>query len=156
MCTASPPRLLQLQCPGNKKRALSIKEETLLEVILFFGYTTTPIPTLDSDHVLPFSRMDCNSLHWFPPSFLTVQATVQPDYSLLQTEYPPSPLLISKYGLMVLSPPFLVPVVLECMSHALNATHPISCPFLLVQLLPASQLKPLPSSKVSIGVLTLC
>ena len=44
-CSASPPRLLQPQCPGNKKRALSTKEETLLEIILFFGHTTTPIPT---------------------------------------------------------------------------------------------------------------
>ena len=40
-----PLRLLQPQCPGNTKRALSIKEETLLEIILFFGHTTTPIPT---------------------------------------------------------------------------------------------------------------
>ena len=86
----------------------------------------------------------------------TAQATVQPDFSLLQTDYLLSPGLISKYGLMVLSPPFLVPVVLECMSHAPNATHPISCPSPLVQLPPASQLKPLPSSKVSIGVLTIC
>ena len=44
-CSASPPRLLQPQCPGNKKRALLIKEETLLEIILFFGHTITPIPT---------------------------------------------------------------------------------------------------------------
>ena len=49
----------------------------------------------------------------FPPSFPTAQATVQPDSSLLQTDYRPSPLLISKYGLMVLSPPFLVPMVLD-------------------------------------------
>ena len=49
------------------------------------------------------------------PSFPTAQATVQPDSSLLQTDYPLFPLLISKYGLMVLSSPFLVPVVLECM-----------------------------------------
>ena len=63
------------------------------------------------------------------------------------------PLLISKYGLMVLSSPSLVPVVLECLSYAPNATHPISCPSPLVQLPPASQLKPLPLSKVSIGVL---
>ena len=34
-------------------------------------------------------------------------------------------------------------------------THPIPCPFPLVQLPPASQLKPLPSSKVSIGVVTI-
>ena len=48
------------------------------------------------------------------------------------------PRLISKYGLTDLSPPFLVPVVLECMSHAQNATHPIPYPFPLVQLPPAS------------------
>ena len=40
-----PLRLLQSSCPGNKKRFLSIKEETLMEIILFFGITTTPIPT---------------------------------------------------------------------------------------------------------------
>ena len=91
----------------------------------------------------------------FPPSFPAAQATVQPDYSLLQADYPLSPLLISQYRLTDLSPPFLVPLVLVCMSHAPNATHPIPCPFPLVQLPPASQLKPLPSSKVSIGVLAI-
>ena len=44
----------------------------------------------------------------FPPSFPTAQAIVQPDSSLLQTDYPPFPLLMSKYGLMDLFPPFLV------------------------------------------------
>ena len=39
------PKLLQPQCPGNKKRSLLTKEETLLEIILFFGHTTTPTPT---------------------------------------------------------------------------------------------------------------
>ena len=91
----------------------------------------------------------------FLPSFPTAQAIVQPDFSLLQAEYLPSPRLISKYELMDLSPPFLVPVVLECMSHAPNATHPSPFPFPLVQLPPASQLKPLPSSKVSFGVLAI-
>ena len=88
----------------------------------------------------------------FPPSFPTVKATVQLNFSLLQADYTPSPLLISKYGLMDLSPPFLVPVVLECMSQTPNATHPSPCPLPLVQLPPALQLKPLHSSKVSIGV----
>ena len=99
------------------------------------------------------------------PSWTATHFTVSPLHSRMHkqqysptpvcfnTDYPPSPLLISKYGLMVLSLPFLVPVVLECMSHAPNATHPIPCPSPLVQLPPASQLKPLPSSKVSIGVL---
>ena len=41
--------------------------------------------------------MDCNPLHCFPLSFPTAQATEQLDSSLLQTDYPPSPLLISKY-----------------------------------------------------------
>ena len=79
------PRLLQPQCPGNKKRTLSTKEETFLEIILLFGHTITPIPTWNSDHVPPFSPMDCNLLHCFP-----IQATVQPDSSLLQIDYPPS------------------------------------------------------------------
>ena len=64
--TLLSPRLLQPQCPGNKKRALSTKEETLLEIILFFGHSIPPIPTLDSDHVPLFSPMDCNPLLRFP------------------------------------------------------------------------------------------
>ena len=71
---------------------------------------------------------------------------------LIQADYPPSPPLISKYGLTDLSPPFLVLVALESMQHAPNATHPIPYPFPPVQLPPASQLKPLPSSKVLLGV----
>ena len=63
------------------------------------------------------------------------------------------PPLISKYGLTDLSPPFLVLVALEYMQHAPNATHPI--PYPSVQLPPASQLKPLPSSKVLLGVLAI-
>ena len=53
-CSAPPPRLLQPLCTGNKKRSLSTKEETLLEIILFFGHTSTPIPKRDSDYVPPF------------------------------------------------------------------------------------------------------
>ena len=148
------PRLFQPLCPGNKKRSLSTKEETLLEIILFFGHTSTPIPSRESDHVPPFPPW--TETHFtVSPSFPTAQATVQPNSSLLQADYPSSPLLISKYGLTDLSPSSLVPVVLECMSHAPNATHPIPCPFPLVQLPPASQLKPLPSSKISIGVLAI-
>ena len=140
-CSSSPSRLLQPLCPGNKKRSLSTKEETLLEIILFCCHTTTPITSWDSDHVPPFSLMDCNPLHCFPLHSPNAQATVLPDSSLLQADY--------------LSPTFLVPVVLECMSHAPNATHPIPCRFPLVQLPPASPLKPLPSSKVSIGALAI-
>ena len=65
-CSASTPRLLKPVCPGHKKRALSTKEETLLEIILFFGHSIPLIPTRDSDHVPPFSPMDCNPLHRFP------------------------------------------------------------------------------------------
>ena len=61
-----------------------------------------PFPPWTATHITVF------------PSFPTAQATVQPDSSLLQTDYFPSPLLISKNGLIDLSPPFLVPVVLEC------------------------------------------
>ena len=50
-CSASPPRLIQPLRLGNKKRALSTKEETPLEIILFFGHSIPPIPTRDSDHV---------------------------------------------------------------------------------------------------------
>ena len=67
-CSASPPppRLLQPLCLGNKKRSQSTKEETLLEIILFFGYSIPPIPMRDSDHVFPFSPMDCNPRYRFP------------------------------------------------------------------------------------------
>ena len=57
---------LQPSYPGNKKRSLSTKEETLLEIILFFCHTTTPIPTRDSDHVPPF------------PPWTTTHFTVSP------------------------------------------------------------------------------
>ena len=127
-CSASPPRLLQPLCPGNKKRAQSTKEEILLEIILFFGHSIPPIPTRDSDHVPPFPH-GLQPTSPFPPWFPTAHATPQPDSSLL------------------------LPVVLECMSHAPNATHPILWSSPLVQLPPASSLKPLPSSKVLIGVL---
>ena len=40
-----PPDFSSLNALATKKRALSIKEETLLEIILFFGHTITPIPT---------------------------------------------------------------------------------------------------------------
>ena len=43
-CSASPPRLLQPLCPGNKKCGLSTKKETLLEIILFFGTQSLPSP----------------------------------------------------------------------------------------------------------------
>ena len=84
----------------------------------FCSLATEPLPSpretlimcLPSPHGLQPTSL-------FPPSFPTAQATVQPDSSLLQADYPPSPLLISKYGLTDLSPPFLVPVVLECMSQ---------------------------------------
>ena len=101
----------------------------------------------------PFSPMDCNPLHRFPRHSRLHRQQYSPTPVYFKQTILPPPLLISKYGLMVLPPPFLVPVVLECMSHAPNATHPIPFPFLLIRLPPASQLKPLPSSKVSIGVL---
>ena len=122
----------------------------------FCSSVTQPFPSPREILVMcPLSPLGLQPTSLFPPSFPTAQATVQPDSSLLQADYPPSLLLISKYGLTDLSPPFLVPVVLECMSHAPNATHPIPCPFLLVQLPLAPQLKSLPSNKVSIGVLAI-
>ena len=123
----------------------------------FCSSATQPLPSpCETLITCPlFPPMVHNSLHCFPPSFPTAQATVQPDSKLLQADYPPSPRLISKHGLTDLSPPFLVPVVLECMQHAPNATHPVPYPFPLVQLPPASQLKPLPSSKASLAVLAI-
>ena len=123
----------------------------------FCSSATQPLPSPSETLIMcpPFPQW--TATHFTVSPFIPAsQATVQPDSSLLQADYPPSPLLISKYGLTAdLSPPFLVPVVLECMSHTPNATHPIPCPFPLVQLPPASQLKPLPSSKVSIGLLAI-
>ena len=122
----------------------------------FCSSVTQPLPSPRETLIMcPLSPQGLQPTSLFPPSFPTARATVQPDSSLLQADYPPFPILISKYGLTDRSPPFLVPVVLECMSHAPDAIHPIPCPFPLVQLPPASQLKPLPSSKVSIGVLAI-
>ena len=71
---------------------LSTKEETLLEIILFFGHSIPLIPTRDSDHVPLFSPHGLQPTSPFPPSFPTAQATtVQPYSSLLQTDYPPPP-----------------------------------------------------------------
>ena len=122
----------------------------------FCSSATQPLPSSREILIMcpPFPH-EIQPTSSFPPSFPIAQATLQPDSSLHQADCPPSPLLISKYGLTDLSPPFLVPVVLECMSHAPNATHPISCLFPLVQLRPALQLKPLPSSKVSFGALAI-
>ena len=115
---------------------------------------------------LPSPRESLITCFPFPP-WSTTHFTVSPLHSRLhkqqysptpncfkQTILPPPP-LISKYGLMDLSPPFSVPVALESMQHAPNATHPIPYPFPPVQLPPASQLKPLPSSKVLLGVLAI-
>ena len=60
------PRLLQSICPNNKKRALSTKEETLLQIILFFGHSIPPIPTRDSDHVPPFPSWTATHFTVFP------------------------------------------------------------------------------------------
>ena len=89
-CSASPPRLLQPQCPGKKERALSIKGETLLEIILFFGHTITPIPTWDSDHVPPFYPLECNPLYCFPlQSRLHRQQYSPTTFCFKQTILPP-------------------------------------------------------------------
>ena len=122
----------------------------------FCSSATLPLPSpRESLITCPPFHHGPQSISLFPPSFPTAQAAVQPDSKLLQTDYPPSPPLISKYGLTVLSPPFSVLVALESMLHAPNATHPIPYPFPLVQLPPASQPKPSPSSKVLLGVLAI-
>ena len=132
-----PPDFSSLNALATRNVPCRLKKKPSLRS--FCSSATQPLPSPRETLITcpPFPHgLQPTSL--FPPSFPTAQATVQPDYSLLQADYPPSPLLISKYGLMVPSPPFLVLVVLECMSHAPNATHPIPCPFLLVQLPPAS------------------
>ena len=116
-CSPFPPRLLQPQCPGNNKRSLSTKEETLLEIILFFGLTTTLIPTCP-----PFPHMDCNPLHCFPLHSRLHRQQYSPTPVCFKQTIVPPPLLISKYGLTDLSPPILVVVVLEC-SHMLQTQH---------------------------------
>ena len=140
--------------PWQQETSLSTKEETFWRS--FCSSAAQPLPSPRETLIMcPLFPHGLQPTSLFPPSFPTAQATVQPFSALLQADYPPSPLLISKYGLTDLSPPFLVSVVLECMSHAPNATHPIPCSFSLVQLPPASQMKPLPSSKVSIGILAI-
>ena len=82
-CSASTPWLIQPLCPGNKKRALSTKEETtLLEITLFFGHSIPPIPTWDSDYVLPFPP-------WTATHF-TVSPFI-PDCTLYRQQYSPTP-----------------------------------------------------------------
>ena len=89
----------------------------------FCSSATQPLPSPRETLIMcPLFPHGLQPTSPFLPSFPTAQATVQPDSSLLQTYYPPSPLLISKYGMMVLSRLFLVSVVQECMSHAPNAT----------------------------------
>ena len=94
-----------------------------------------------------------NPLQCFPPSFPTAQATVHLDSKLLQADYPPSP----PSDIQVLTdgsvPSLFGPGGAGV--YAPNATHRIPYPFPPVQLPPASQLKPLPSSKVLLGALAI-
>ena len=106
--------------------------------------TCPPFPPWSTTHftVFPFIP-DCTG---------SSTARLQIASSRLSSLPPP---LISKYGLTVLSPPFSVLLALESMLHAPNATHPIPYIFPLVQMPPASQPKPLPSSKVLLGELAI-
>ena len=110
-------------------------------------HTTTSIPTRVSDHVPPFSPMVHNPLQCFP--FI-------PDCSGNST----SRLQTASSGLSSL-PPSDIQVLTDgsvpslfghggAEVYAPNATHRIPYPFPPVQLPPASQLKPLHSSKVSV------
>ena len=68
-----PQDFSSLNALATRNVPLSINKETLLKIMC------PPFP-----HGLQPTSL-------FPPSFPTVQATVQPNYSLLQTDYPPSP-----------------------------------------------------------------
>ena len=119
---------------------------------MFFSHTTTPIPTQVSDHVPPFSPW--STTHFSVPPFI-------PDCSGNST----SRLPIALSGLSSLPPSDIqvwtdgsVPSLFGpdgAGVYAPNATHRIPYPFPPVQLPPASQLKPLPSSKVLLGVLAI-
>ena len=83
----------------------------------FCSSATQPLPSPRETLTMcpPFLPMDCNPLHCFPlHSQLHRQQYSPTPVCFKQTILLP-PRLISKYGLTDLSPPFLVPVVLECM-----------------------------------------
>ena len=89
----------------------------------------------------------------FPPSFPTAQATVHRDSQIASSglsSLPPSDIQVWTDG----SVPYLFGPG-GAGVYAPNATHRILYPFPPVQLPPASQLKPLPSSKVLLGVLAI-
>ena len=76
----------------------------------FCSSATQPLPSPHETLIMcPLSPYGLQPTLLFPPSFPTAQAIEQPDSSLLQADYPPFPLLISKYGLTDLYPSFLVP-----------------------------------------------
>ena len=68
------------------------------------------------------------------------------------THCPPSDVHMWTNGSVL---PSLDVVVLKSMSYVRNATHPIPCPFLLVQLPPVSQLKLSPFRMVLLGATTI-
>ena len=73
----------------------------------FCSSATQPLPSpRESLITCPLFPQCPQPTSLFPPSFLTAQATVQLDSKLLLADYPPSPHLISKYGLTDLFPPF--------------------------------------------------
>ena len=124
----------------------------------FCSSATQPLPSpreslITSPPFPPWSTTHFTVSPFIPDCTGSSTARLQTASSRLSSLLPSR--LISKYGLTVLSPPFSVLVALESKQHAPNATHPIPYPFPPVQLPPASQLKPLPSNKVLLGVLAI-
>ena len=140
--------------PGNQKRSLSTKEETLPGDHSVLQHTTTPIPRESLITCPPFPPWSTTHFTVFPfIPYCTGSSTARLQIASSRlSSLPRSDIQVWIDGSVS---SLFGPVALECMQHAPNATHPIPYPFPPVQLPPASQLKPLPSSKVLLGVLAI-
>ena len=146
------PRLLQPLCPGNKKRALLTKE-TLLEITLFFGHSIPPIPTrktLIMCHPFPpWTATHFTNYPFIPDCTGNITTRLQSASNRLSS-LPPSDIQVWTDGSVpCLFGPDGAGVYVTC--SKCNTSYSLS--FSTGPIASSLQLKPLPSSKVSIGVL---
>ena len=147
-----PPDISSLDALATRNVLCRLKKKPSLRSFCSSATQSLPSPRETLIMCPPFPPL--TATHFTVSSFIpdctgNSTARLQPASNRLSS-LPPSDIQVWTDGFV---PSLFGPGVLECMSHAPNATHPIPCPSPLVQLPPASQLKPLPSSKVSIGVL---
>ena len=143
--SASPPRLLQPYAQATRNASCRLKKKPSWRS--FCSSATQPLPSPRETLIMcppfpPWTATQFTVSPFIPDRTGNSTARLQSASSRLSS-LPPSDI---QDGLTDLSPPFLAPVVLECMSHAPNATHPIPCPFPLVQSPPAN-LCPQPRSR---------